>query len=165
MATKKITYNGIQFDSPEEREFYWWCEEALDIGLIWSFEFHPKQIELSLPVKVGKKSLLRAHTYTPDYLLYSEGTLSPLYPTTELIYVDVKGGFSLYNNHREFSVNQKWIYQKHGVYVNKVVPETFFKQMWVPEKARLTPKTGQIRKKYAECRTVGDYEKTLDKAK
>jgi hypothetical protein len=156
-SSKKPTYNEIQFDSPEEREFYWWCEEAIDIGVIWSYEYHPEPIELSLPVKVGKRSLLRSHSYTPDYLLYAEGTIDPFYPKTGLIYVDVKGGFSLYNNHREFSINQKWIYQKHGTYINKVVPEKFFKKMWVPEKARLTEKTQKVRKKYEECRTVEEF--------
>ena len=76
--------------------------------------------------------------------------------------VDIKGGFA---NHRSrnssdvtFPVNQKWVYDKYGILVNKVVisPRNgFFSRYWAPECAFTTAK-GRPSIVYRSCRKVGD---------
>lgn len=176
--------NSIEFDSPEESQFYAWCEEAKMAGLLKSFQYQPREFELAERVsitieevyvtKVRKERKTRTvdrfvfhpHHYTPDFLLIP-GTLHeyshPFITTNpDEIWIDVKGGFSVHNDEKPFSINQKWMYQKHGLIVNKVVPEKFFIQMWVPEIARYTPKQGKLVKKYVNARTVKDIHEIQD---
>lgn len=37
------------------------------------------------------------------------------------IWIDIKGSFNKYGGDRGFSINQKWVYDKFGIYVNKVL--------------------------------------------
>ena len=161
-----ITYNGITFDSPEEREFFWWLEEAQELGLVESFVYQPPPFELLPAVKmditvqlktktkVVPKTILRPHHYTADYLVYPVGHL-PLIGTP--IWLDIKGGGNIYGNEREFSINRKWVWDKYGIYINKVVPRTWFAQFWVPDCARLTERTRKVRKCYEQYQTKGEW--------
>ena len=63
-------------------------------------------------------------------------------------YIDVKGTFAKSDGGRSFSINQKWTYNKHGIYVYKLVPKDFFKLFGVPEACKLTAKTKKPRKMY-----------------
>ena len=53
MAKKKSkpTYNDIEFDSKEEREFFWWCEEARELGILTQFRYQHPTYTLSETVK------------------------------------------------------------------------------------------------------------------
>ncbi len=155
-----------KFDSQEEQEFYWWCDEAFEAGLIECFRFHPKPWILSekitYPVikklktktKTVDKHLFHPHIYTPDFVIVSEGVDGLERYGHNVYVIDVKGGFSIYNNHREFSINQKWVWQKFGLYVNRVIPKKFFKKTWVPAKAILSPKQKKVRKCYVGFKTL-----------
>ena len=160
----KLTFDGIEFDSQEELDFFWWCQEAQTHGFIERFDYHPESYKLSAraSVKVLKemktktkevdKFLLHPHEYTPDFIIYATdrfGVLNhKLFSLDNLtFYIDVKGGFSIYNNEREFSLNQKWIWQAYGIFINKLVPKAFFKQNFCPGRAAVT-KTGKPRKHY-----------------
>lgn len=79
------------------------------------------------------RHLLAGHVYQPDFRLI----LSPFFNMIEhklfikdrnAVYVDVKGGYAnpKYHSNRGFPINQKWVYQKYGIFVNKVICETFF---------------------------------------
>lgn len=71
--------------------------------------------------------------------------------------VDIKGGWA---NHRSrnssdvtFPLNQKFVYDKYGVYVNKVVispGKGFFKNFWAPDEAFVTEK-GNPSIRYKGC--------------
>jgi hypothetical protein len=75
----KIMYNGIEFDSEEERLFFLYCEELKENGYIKNFTFQPNSFLLSDNVtfdwiKVMKtkekkmvSTLLQPHSYTPDF--------------------------------------------------------------------------------------------------
>lgn len=169
--------NSIEFDSPEESEFYAWCEEAKAAGLLTDFKYQPETFTLADRVsmevtevyftkarrerreRTRERFIFHPHVYTPDFKLVV-GTLDsyfhPLLKTGDEYWVDVKGGFSVHNDEKPFSINQKWMYQKHGIIVNKVIPDTFFVKTWVPEIARYTPKTGKLVKKYINARTIKD---------
>lgn len=169
----KIEYDNIDFDSVEELEFYHWCVEAKNKGIILGFIYQPPSYTLSTKktytvpkqlktkIRYDEKTLLRPHVYTADFMLYSEpGTNMDKFPNYIFIgsggeiLIDVKGTFNMYGGDRELSINQKWLYDKFDIYVNKVVPEKLFKATWVPEKVRYTPKTGKLRKKYEGCLTI-----------
>jgi hypothetical protein len=68
------------------------------------------------------------------------------------VWVDVKGGFSIYHDDKSFSINVKWVWSLHRVFINKVVPKKFFAQFWLPEKARWTKKTNKQKLPYAGLR-------------
>jgi hypothetical protein len=167
MSKAPIIYHGITFDSHEEREFFYWLEEAQELGLVESFVYQPPSFELcgtvtmdiEVPLKtktkVISKTVLRPHSYTADYLIYPRQPLKLLGDTPH--YVDIKGGFDLYHNEREFSINQKWMWCKHGVYINKVVPKVWFAQYWVPDKARYTVVRREVRKCYEQYQTKGEW--------
>jgi hypothetical protein len=164
----KIKYKGIMLDSTEEKEFYMWCEEAVEYGVILRFAYHPCTFELSKPEKYpgfnskdkpAMRSLVAKHGYTPDFLL--EGVdklpLKKKYRNSGFVYVDTKGSFQKNGGGTIFSINQKWVYQQYGVYVHKVMPEEFFSATWVPEAAKWTPKRTKIQKKYMGVGNVQDY--------
>lgn len=164
----KVEYKGIILDSTEEKEFYMWCEEAVEHGVISGFIYQPPSFDLSAKkVYLGGNSkgksvnreLLKKHIYTPDFILVGCDTL-PLkkkYQNSNTVYIDVKGGFQKHRGGQEFSVNQKWVYDKFTIYVHKVVPEEFFKATWVPEEAKWTPKRTKIQKKYIGVWNARDY--------
>lgn len=59
--------------------------------------------------------------------------------------VEVKGSFNAENMIRLFQNNRKFLYQRHNVFVNLVVPDKLFEETFIPAKAMLTP-TGLPRK-------------------
>lgn len=164
---KKHNIN-LDVDSQEEQEFVVWLNTACDMGLINDFEYQPKSLKLSDAVSYidcdGKtRSLFREHVYTPDFLLYVNGDSGKLlmkefkmYETVKsrpdknifAYYIDVKGTFASNDGGRSFSINQKWIYSKLGVYIYKLVPKDFFKKFGIVEELRYTPKTKKLSKKY-----------------
>jgi len=172
---QKPTYNGIEFDSPEEIEMYQWCEEAKNADILIDFIYQPPsytlstkqtyevQKQLKTKVRIDERELLKPHIFTADFMLISNikhdffrfkiNYDTNFYEST----IDIKGNFSQFHDGKLFAVNQKWLYDKHGVYVNKVIPEELFKKTWVPENARRTPAKQQLKKKYIGFPSIGDY--------
>jgi len=78
----KIEYNGIEFDSEEERIFHLYLEELKTEGWVKDYTFHTKSFTLSEQVKYtwvkemkSKKNemestLLQPHIYTPDFHVF-----------------------------------------------------------------------------------------------
>ena len=174
----EIVYNSVELDSNEELQFYYWLEEAKLNGLVEDFKYQPESYVLSekvsfiKQVQKGKKvvdkevTLLNGHIYSPDfnitftdkfYDLYKKYTWDKLFKLIDeikCIICDIKGGFSRNGGDRSFSINQKWMYQKHGIYIVKIVPQDLFKLTWCPELAKLTPKKKQIVEKYKDCKSI-----------
>ena len=121
--------------------------------------------ELKTKSKQVQKHLLHPHKYTADFYftltMKGERLNIPfiINENTGGAVIDVKGAFNQHGGDREFSINQKWTYEKYGVFVNKVIPEKLFKSTWCPQGARLTSKTRQIKKKYAKCKTIEEFLK------
>ena len=183
MSKEKPVYqaDGVTFDSEEELFFYYWCVEAKEHGYLSKFNYHPDSFVLTerasvfekvqKVLKKGTKTvivehfLMHPHVYTADFVLdftplmerFRHGLFTVI-PNTH--HVDIKGSSfkagKNFNSGREFSINQKLVWKMTGntVYVNKLVPEEFFKATWVPEKARYTPKKHDLAKKYKDMRTV-----------
>jgi len=178
MKKQKPTYKGVEYDSQEEIEIAMWIEEGVEAGLIMpkviyqpeAYELSPKQTktvlkQLKTKSKQVEKHLLHPHKYTADFhfRIALEGLKLMHIFTGSIdaynVIVDVKGAFNQHGGDREFSINQKWTYEKYGVFVNKVIPEKLFKSTWCPQGARLTSKTRQIKKKYAKCKTIEEFLK------
>jgi|TARA_R110000765_G_scaffold7963_4_gene26051 hypothetical protein len=175
MATKKAkpSCDDIEFDSEEELEFYHWVKEALEFGFISKYDYNnisydlaPKQSyqvtkQLKTKTKVVDKHLFHAHIYTPDFILYPDTRWKLLKDEHKLlelndkpIVIDVKGTFQMHDGSRSFSMNQKWMYDKHGIYVNKLIPCKFFALTWLPEACKYTKKTKKLRAKYKDIPTL-----------
>lgn len=80
-GSKKITVDGIKFDSKEEAAYYDYLKIRKSKDEILNFELQPKFVLLESFKKYGKT--YRAITYTPDFVIYH------IDGTEELI--DIKG--------------------------------------------------------------------------
>lgn len=156
-------------DSQEERDFYEWLLEAENHGLVSNIAYHGGQFELSgratidvqeqmkTKIKMVEKFLLHPHRYEPDFVFVWQGLFNPFTTLQNTTWVDVKGTFGKYGDTKQFRINQKWMFQKFGIYVNEVIPENLFKKTWLPEACRLTPKTRKPVKKYVGCKSIKEY--------
>jgi len=171
---EKLIYNRIVFDSKEEIQFYWWCEEAKKHGIIEGFVYHPTTYTLSDAVKydtfkqlktktkIIKKYLFHSHEYSPDFWI--SGAQKGIFEhyLNHYTIIDVKGKFQQYSDNKSFQINRKWMYQKHNIYIEKVEIPKFFLKNWLPEKARFTT-TGQISKPTVGYPLINDFLKGLNK--
>jgi hypothetical protein len=108
------------------------------------------------------KTVLNEHVYTPDFEVdwnfrspyihyFVSGRLNQLrnpyttYPINKEIpfyslspqpymCIEVKPAFDHQGMQRLFSVNQKWIYHNHKIYVQKIIPQTLFEKTFTPKK-------------------------------
>jgi len=62
------------------------------------------------------------------------------------------------NMERLFKVNQKWMWQKHGVYVNLVKPQDLFQRTFTPKEYLRTP-SGKPRKLNWKPKSLFDFLK------
>jgi len=158
-----------KMDSQEEMDFHEWLLDAERAGLVRYIKYHPwpfglsekvsTMVEKKLKTKTSlvEKFLLHPHEYTPDFSFEWDPVVKLFFTNRILTWVDVKGGFGRHGDAKQFSINQKWVYQKHGIYINKVVPEKLFLKTWVPEACRYTPKKRDLIKKYANALTLNEY--------
>ncbi|MEO1616488.1 MAG: DUF1064 domain-containing protein [Planctomycetota bacterium] len=168
---EKVTYGGITFDSPDEREFYWWCEEAKANELIEDFGYQQPTFRLADPVyefiertgakgqklKPKRKTVLQGITYTVDFHLIG---IRKGVAVSE--FLDVKPAFTLRDSTASlFSAIRKWVYQRHSVLVFPVVPKELFGRTFAPANSLLTPKTRKPRKGYQDFLTVEQYVSEL----
>lgn len=163
----------LNMDSTEECDIIEWCIEAAQLGIIQDFEYQPKSIKLFDSVEYvtfdGKRrTLLRDHIYSPDFsIIFIPETSKTLCKTFKLslqdmqcksfqVYLDVKGTFQRNDGGRAFSMNQKWVYQKTGIYIVKIVPKDFFKICGCPQSCFATKKTKKPRKAFEGCKSIED---------
>lgn len=127
---------------------------------------------------VSKDStIINPHSYQADFLLnwnpryrkilYSDFTdrvqlRSVLFISNkdrDFSVIDVKGSFAGPHNNSAvtFPLNQKWTFQKYGIYVQKIIPEHLFKNSFVPKKYLFTNVSGKPRKIKFEIRLLGHY--------
>jgi hypothetical protein len=73
--------------------------------------------------------------------------------------IDVKGTFAGRHNNSAitFPLDQKWVYQKYGIYVQKIVPIHLFKQTFTPKRYLVTDQSGKPRKLDYKIISVSQY--------
>lgn len=164
----------IDIDSVEEWSFYNWILELYDLGVVKKYEYQPESFNLVsdkkyIPLynneKKKERSLLRSHEYTADFKVIfdkSYGELlsgyfkidSGMVHGNEIeIWIDVKGTFQRNGGDRAFSINQKLVYDKFGIYVQKTVPRDLFSILGVPRRCLRGP-GGRPSKIYISCNLV-----------
>ena len=120
-------------ESNEEQQFESWLDEARTAGLVDAYLKQPESFHLIDKERVNGRHLHAKHVYTADFRVY----LTPLgmeilrgmfqksdvlgLPNNE-VYVDTKGGHMSRGSGQEFGINQKLVYERHGVWPAKVVP-------------------------------------------
>ena len=127
-------------------------EETFTLAEDVRFHYTKKtQLKTKLKIENKEKSLLKPITYTPDFIItglnpngypFSSLTLEKNIPIFLLsgdevrTYVDVKGTFAGRTNSTQytFPIKQKWMYQKYGIYTNKIIPYKLFEQTFTPKK-------------------------------
>lgn len=161
----------VQLDSLEEWQIYHWVLELYEMKVILDYEYQPEEFQLTEKVsyipyfnnpKNKSKSLLQSHEYTADFILvfdikYGE-LLSQYFKISKdmiaddkiVIYIDIKGTFQKNGGARTFSINQKEVYQKYKIYVQKTVPQDLFKVLGVPMRC-LRGYKGRPSKIYNSC--------------
>lgn len=168
----EITYN-----SNEELYFSWYLDDLVEAGFIinWSKEV---PFTLSETIKYNavkkqkkkevtiEKTLLREHIYTLDFQInWSKSAVDlfkgrngePFWDNDTISYIEIKPIFERNNMIRLFGINQKWMHDKYGIYVQKIVPQKLFKESFTPSRFLLTDKGGQARKINWEIRTLEQF--------
>lgn len=133
--------------------------------------------QLKTKVKNESEELMKGHIYTPDFLIIwnekargvfyehqcsynrrkEKNSLKYLIGNTATV-IEVKPLFDQNNMSRLFKINQKWVYDKHGVFVNMVVPEKWFNKTFTPNRFLTTNKSGKARKiKYKNVISLKDF--------
>lgn len=143
---------SINYESSEELWISYYLKELQAAGFISDWKYQPKTYELSEPltyswlkklaVKITKQTstLLQGHEYTPDFLIVWNEKARHLFFNTpddkinlknamfiahsgsNMSIIDVKPAFDMQNMTRLFVINQKWMMEKYGLYVQKIVP-------------------------------------------
>ena len=150
----------LGYDSNEELLFASWCIEA---GISYKYKpttfvlSDPVKLRQQKQRSICDVSLLNNAEYTLDFVLTSyppiiatistavdiytdpiqQGLKSALFKSCgNDIWIDVKGvDFRSMGrtSDAQFPIKSKWLYQKHGVYVNSVVPSDLFAKTFYPE--------------------------------
>lgn len=172
--------------SDEEWAFCAWCEEAFDNGLvkyahyeIREFTLHDNQrVMLDKTGKRGKKSddkTLFTNTgsisYTPDFalMLTDKGVvlLRDILPrgvqlgANRQLWIDTKGSGGKSGSNQVFFLKQRMLWDRCGIFVEKVVPDKLFKKTWAPESLRWMEegarKVPTLNKIGRTCGTIGEF--------
>lgn len=173
----------VVLDSNEEYYVYAWIMQCFDLKVVKEYAYQPESFLLTerftyIPVsdspKKKEKFLMASHSYTPDFkIVFDRKYLNILslffkFPSdcvrssdgSLVSYIDVKGGFNRFGGDRTFSINQKMMYDKYHIYVQKTTLEDLFSKLGIPNEARYTIKTKKPLKKFSGCEMVDNMFKT-----
>lgn len=125
--------------------------------------------------------LMHPHKYQADFMIYwqaewegrlfmcLDGLLSLNYPFITNMgrlgipysVIDVKGMFAGRKNNSAvtFPLDQKWVYQRYKIYVQKIIPKELFKETFTPENYLYTDVTRKKRKLNYTPISIGEYLK------
>lgn len=170
------------YKSQEERQFADWLEVCMTYGLVKHWQYEPKSFvlipaktytvvqQLKTKTKTVEKTLHQEASYTPDFMVeftdeglaLFKGVFSDSYHTngSKTLFIDTKGEFDRrQGDGRFFSLIRKLMYDKHGIWVEKVIPKRLFKETFAPETVRWmrNRKTATLTKVGSESKTVGDF--------
>lgn len=141
----------------EERWFGYFLDELLNSGYIYDYYYQPSVIELCSESTCGSSfKHFNRKVYTPDYsIAWTEKALgifvhqenSKLYPffMNEIwsSIIDVKGSgfkFGLNNSDVTFPDRQAWIWDKHGIFIQKVEvslkAKSIFEKTFLPQRIK-----------------------------
>lgn len=134
--------------------------------------------------KPMQQTILHGHSYTPEFRItwdkkaldkiidiigvpkkaeklflgYYDGMSEYASPYNIITYIEIKPLWDQNNMERLFKVNQKWMWQKHAIFVNLVKCPELFAKTFTP-KEYLTTKTGKTRQIKWKIRGIYQYLK------
>jgi hypothetical protein len=170
-----LEYRGIICDSYEEVYALYWLFELQDRGLIESINRSPsfelsrkvtqdytEVIKLKTKTKIVSKSktILREHIYTPEFEVVWKKDLGIMFCKNNVSYIEIKPLYDQNNMTRLFKINQKWMFAKHNILVNLLVPEKLFQETFTP-KEYLKTATGKRRKIKWKIKTFEEWINTV----
>lgn len=167
MHEKEVEENN--FKSKHEEYFSWWLEELLDRKIVFEAFYEPKSYLLSnklikLNEKNKTKILLQEHKYTPDFefQIYPEyihlfNKMDFIISNDNLCVIEIKPKYNMNNMNRLFSVNQKWVWEKYGIYVQKIIVDDLFENTFIPKRYLKTDKLTKDRLIKYKYNLVDDY--------
>lgn len=171
------------YASDEEWYFSWYLQELIDAGFIDKTIYQPEAYNLSgkhtyhVESNGRKKAkdfhLMKKHIYTADWKIHWDkkalGVFIPMphekfkdtgfFANGLYSVIDIKGMFAGRNNTSAatFPLNQKWVYQMFGDFVQKVIPIKLFESTFVPQRYLLTDRKTQKRKIKFIPKTLEEY--------
>jgi hypothetical protein len=147
---------------------------------------------LKTKIKRKAQNILSGHQYQADFLIYWDEKLhdrlfavltdipnksfkkfpfiADIRKGRMFSVVDVKGTFNQNDAWRRFSIDQKWVYQKFDIFVNKIIPApnskgtpntTLFRKTFIPERYLMTDAGKQRRKIKYEYLLLKEYLRTI----
>ena len=152
-----------------EKLFEQWLKRAMDLGYVTRWRYEPETFLLFDKGEYGMRKI----TYTPDYVVYFTKSFFDHFPIVEkiikrgylygdkwLYYIDIK---SKYNgagtsSNREFPYNQRLMWEKNKIFINKVVLDNkinIFNQTFVSaEMAYYKRDKSKIKKQFRDCKII-----------
>lgn len=136
--------------------------------------------QLKTKQKTITTTLLQRHHYTPDFkIIWSLNAWDIFFNTKRdrkhlktvpfvgmkegsvfFSIIEVKAGFSKFNMGREATLHQKWVMEKYGHYVQRIVISNktgLFKNTFTPQRCLKTDKSGKDRKLYFKPKTLKEF--------
>jgi len=142
-----------------------------------------KPIKKKTKTKIVKRQLLAAHSYTPDFLIqwnwrnkkvnlftvkieeFTPKIMKSKFLVNEAYQsvIDVKGTFGKYQDTIRFSLEQKLLWYRYKIYVQKIIPfstrkiKGLFENTFTPKAYLFTTKTKKQRRISWEVRTLKEF--------
>jgi len=120
-----------------------------DVFIIWT-EYALNKFTTLIDSKIKKTS-----SRSMQFIISQKNDKGDIYS-----FVEVKPSFDQNNMTRLAKLNQKWVYEKHGIYVNIVIPEKHFNKSFTPARYFFTNKSKVARTiKYKNVITIDTFFK------
>lgn len=162
MGVTSLIYRDIKFDSDDEFYVACWLEELKQAGHVIKWRRSKEAIPLTEGLKfdyvktthlktkvkheLKTKEILKPSEYTPDFeamfgagpflsLICEHAKIDSLFYTNQFpkAWLEVKPAFDQNNMERLFKNNQKFVWYRHKIFVNLVIPEELFKKTFLPK--------------------------------
>jgi hypothetical protein len=166
----------LQWASEVQRAGYIQSIERAESYLLSDSLMHSYVKQLKTKSNPAIQTLMHGHSYTPEFLIHwnlealgkfvwvfdpkikhemplfigiaDHGRISTV--------VEVKPMWDQNNMERLFKVNQKWMWEKHSVFVNLVKPQKLFQDTFTPSEYRTTP-SGRPRLIKWDIKTISQF--------
>lgn len=123
--------------------------------------------QLKTKTKAMIKTMLQEHNYQADFLVRWTDKAKGIFFASSLkenvlaypfvvdyiengdyyrTIIDVKGIFNQNDAWRRFSIDQKWVWQRYSIYVQKAIPKKLFQETFTPIRFLQTDKSKKARK-------------------
>lgn len=141
---------------------------------------HDFVVNLKTKSKPATELLLHGHSYTPEFVIqWDKRAIGHIFDTLHSQHkhcchliaqphgtllgeyfsiIEVKPLWDQNNMERLFKVNQKWMWQKYGIFVNLVKPQDLFQRTFTPKEYLRTP-SGKPRKLNWKPKSLFDFLK------